>query len=274
MKSANSSVFNLLLIIVLSLLTATIAESQETSSQYPLALSSTLEKGSVKEKITESDLATLPAHTAKLSLEFDEVERVMTFVYLSDFIDAFYPNSDADFWLANCSDGYQSNYSPEIIQATKPFLIYEVDGEPLGKWLDEIGHPEWGPYIIDTQDDTSLRDPGHKKPWGVREIVATRYEQVLNTLPAAFAREDNSLGADIYFNACASCHGTSENLFGGNLSSRNIVAIGTLAKHAEGYFEKMLKSPAETNPLAGKMPAYSHYGPKEIEAIKSVLAAD
>lgn len=218
-------------------------------------------------------MSKLPTHSARLPMEIDEVEREMTYVYLSDFIAEFSSDEDVDFWLANCSDGYQSNFTPAIIEATNPYLILTVEGQPLGAWLAEIGHPEWGPFIINTEKTDSLRDPGHKNPWGVEEIIATKLDLALSGLPEAFSNPAHSLGQDIYLNACLSCHSTESDLMGGHVSTRNLSILSLFASNSEEYFENMLIDPSATNPLATKMPSYAHYSDEEKESLKRLLTA-
>lgn len=239
----------------------------------PLVVSYSLDGEISEREIPWKSLTELPSHTSMLTLEIDDQDRMMTFVYFKDFAKKFGDSEGIDLWLANCSDGYQSNFTPEVIDAANPYIVLKVDGKPLATWLAEIGHPEWGPFIINTDDPSVLRDPGHKNPWGVTELIATRYHEAVATLPASFRDQGNSLGLDIYLNACVSCHDMPDSIFGGQVSTRATPTLGLFAKHSTPYFENMLIEPSATNPLAKKMPSYRHYNDDEKRSIRELLSS-
>jgi NitT/TauT family transport system substrate-binding protein len=179
-----------------------------------------------------------------------------------------------DFVLANCSDGYQSNYTRDVLRNNFPFLILEIDGKPTAEWAAAKGHPEWGPFMIHTFVTDGLLDPVNKNPWGVESLKVGRLSDLTGKL---FAGQTN-VGADhpgfsIFKSNCASCHRFPDTQFGGVLSTRDNAMLAMLARHSEAYFRAMLKDPAGTNILAAKMPAVDHYGSEEIDALVAFMAA-
>ncbi|MEM9158673.1 MAG: ABC transporter substrate-binding protein [Verrucomicrobiota bacterium] len=243
--------------------------SVETPTEADIDLSIAFTQlGQSEVSISWMQLNSLPTKTITHSLEFDNIERPTTIAYLSDFL-AEFGDDQSDFWIANCSDGYQSNYTPEIIEATKPFLILAIDNVPLPRWLHQLGHPEWGPYIINVEDDSSLLDPGHKNPWGVGEIIGTLKEKAY----AGLGDNQYARGKDRFVNSCASCHDSGNGIIGGNVSTRNIQILAVFASQAEDYFRRILENPVEANPLAEKMPSYAHYTEEEIGSLISYLSS-
>jgi len=258
-----------------SILIPSIVESSEAMDAAPetsdLSLKLRHSDGS-SASISWEQLKALPTKVIEHPLEFDNVPRQTTIAYLSDFLDA-YGDGASDFWIANCSDSYQSNYTPEQIAQTRPFIIIEINQDPLPNYLASLGHPEWGPYIINVEDSSSLLDPGHKNPWGVAEIISLRRSEALAGIEEKATTPEQIHGMQQYIDSCASCHDMGNGIMGGKISSRSINLLAAFATGSEEYFRKVLIDPLGTNPLAEKMPSYAHYSEEQIEALISYLAS-
>ena len=212
------------------------------------------------------------AKEAKLRFFQEEgVERMMSVVYLSDFIEAFVADEGSDYWLANCTDGYQSNYYPELLDTIKPFLIISIEGQPLQDWVDRAGHSEWGPHIINIANEGTLLDPTNKNPWGVVEVIATNRRQALKGWADHELDESARAGREIYLNSCTSCHRSATSLVGGTFSTRPLPILAAFAAHAEPYFRRLLRNPTEANPMAERMPSFAHYNENEVSDLISFL---
>lgn len=194
-------------------------------------------------------------------------------VYLGELLDSLDLPVQWDFILADCSDGYQSNYTREVLRENKPLLILEIDGLPTQQWCEQKNQPQWGPYMVEILEPGHLLDPVNKNPWGVHSLKVGQLDTLIETLASqssdwTAARD----GFSIYKGNCASCHAIESIRLGGTLSTRNAKMLSALALHAEDYFEQMLIDPVGTNPTAQKMPANPHYGQTELEAVRVFLS--
>ena len=227
----------------------------------------------VSKTITYQSLCELPTKEMEVSLTGSGENERATIVYLADVIEAFQDDPSLDFWLANCGDKYQANYTSEQIKTAKPYLVLKVGGEPIVDWLASIGRPELGPFIVNIEITTGLLDPIHKNPWGTFEIVALKQSDALHTWADAERSDQQEAGFQIYLNACNNCHQSGNGIMGGSVSTRPINLVATFAKSAEPYFRNMLKDPKATNPLAEKMPSFAHYEEADIQNLIQFLSS-
>ncbi|MCB1122924.1 MAG: ABC transporter substrate-binding protein, partial [Verrucomicrobiae bacterium] len=204
--------------------------------------------------ITPAQMASISKPVKKKFFETQDEVYDMTVVYLADFIDKFLDKSESNFWIMNCGDGYQSNFDTEIIERNRPFFVISMNGKPIVDWLEELGHPEWGPHVVNIESNEGLLDPGHKNPWGVFELHATTREMALEPWGAGNFSSLQIRGRDRVLNSCASCHQSGNGLLGGQVSTRTFQMLATFATTAESHFRNMLIDPVKTNPLAAKMP--------------------
>jgi mono/diheme cytochrome c family protein len=217
-------------------------------------------------------LSSLSWHTHQIKLETGDVQQEVRGVYLGDALAALQLPAEWDLVLADCSDGYQSNYTPEVLRENRPFLILEIDGQSTADWCAGKGHPEWGPFMIQIMEPGDLLDPVNKNPWGVHQLRVGRLADVETVLaqrmePDATASE----GFHIFKGNCLSCHAIDSTSLGGTVSNRTTATLATLALHAEDYFLKILADPVGTNPLAEKMPAVTHYNEEQIGQLLAFL---
>ncbi len=207
-------------------------------------------------------------------LEDSETKLELTGLYLKDFLDFIGQDPESVVTLANCTDLYQANYDPDILEACKPYIVLEVEGIPTHQWAANRGNPEWGPYVILVEDDSSLIDKPNKKPWGVNELIITDLDSGLWPDAMLALNEQSEIieyGRALYEGSCINCHAINDPL-GGTLSNRNIQIIAVHAKFNRPYFEDALIRAKELLPTAEKMPIYSHYTDKEKEALVAYLS--
>lgn len=194
-------------------------------------------------------------------------------VFLGELFEVLSLPTEWDLILADCADGYQSNYTREVLRENKPLLILEIDGLPTQQWCEQKKQPQWGPYMVEILEPGDLLDPVNKNPWGVHSFKVGQLENLLETLASQSGDwEAASHGFFIYKGNCASCHAIESIRLGGTVSNRNARMLSALALHAEDYFEQMLIDPVGTNPTAKKMPANPHYGESEKEAVRLFLS--
>lgn len=222
--------------------------------------------------ISEDTIGHLPLQPAKVEIETAGVPLPVRGVLLKDALAALELSLDWDLVLADCSDGYQSNYTNEVMAANEPLLILEIDGQPTHLWCESKGHPEWGPYMVQILKTDDLLDPVNKNPWGVESIRVGSLDGMLAKLSAGSGDWETARnGFEIFKGNCASCHALETAGIGGNLSTRNGRILAALAKNAEDYFLRILEDPVGTNPTAAKMPAVPHYGDEEKRALIAFL---
>ena len=229
------------------------------------------EEGNQTSEINSYQLTALPSTTKRLSFEANGEEKETTIVYLADFLDAHLKVDEDELLLANCSDKYQSIFTKEGIAQARPYFVLEVEGQTLNDWLASIGHPEWGPYIINIENSEVFLDPTHKNPWGLVELVTVKREAALAGWADHEMNASAQRGLGLFLNSCASCHATGNRIVGGTKSTRPINLLAIFAVSNEPYFRGMLKDPQKTNPLAQTMPSYAHWSEENIKDLIAFL---
>lgn len=229
-------------------------------------------QGTLLTEIDGDSLKGLRRISASVELETAGKPTAVRGVYLGDLFDSLELPAGWDLILADCSDGYQSNYTREVLAENRPLLILEIEGIPTHQWCKRKGQPQWGPFMVEILEHGNLLDPVNKNPWGLQSFTVARLDDLLETLAGSSADwQASSEGFFIYKGNCASCHAIDSVNIGGSLSTRNAKMLSALARHAEDYFKQILKDPVGTNPAAEKMPAVPHYGEQEIEAVIAFL---
>lgn len=221
--------------------------------------------------ISSEQIASLATSTKQLSFEANGEEKETTIVYLADFLEAHLDLDEDDLLLANCSDKYQSIFTPGDIKQARPYFVLEVEGQPLNDWLASIGHPEWGPNIINIENTEGLLDPSHKNPWGLVELVKVKKPNALAGWAEHDLNESAQRGLDLFLNSCASCHDTLNGTVGGKKSTRPLNLLAIFAVSNEPYFRGMMTDPKKTNPLAQTMPSYTHWSEANVKDLIAFL---
>lgn len=231
-------------------------------------------EGSELALVRAETLSGFPLQTRQAPIETAELLATVRGLPLLDVLAEAPINKSWDLALANCSDGYQSNYTREILRSHQPFLILEIEGQTTAEWAASKGRPDWGPFMIHTFITEDLLDPVNKNPWGVEELRVGTLQDLLGSL---FASSSSTLAAhpgfQVFKSNCASCHRFTGSEFGGTVSTRNSEMLSLLARHSEPYFRAMLRDPVGTNALAAKMPAATHYDDAQVVKLIEFLAA-
>ena len=107
------------------------AGKEQLINNPDLILSSRNTEALVSIRITPDQMATLPSMTRQLKFEANGEKKKTKVVYLSDILESFQENKDLDFWVVNCGDKYQSNFTPAVIESTRPYLVLDVEAQPL-----------------------------------------------------------------------------------------------------------------------------------------------
>jgi NitT/TauT family transport system substrate-binding protein len=245
-------------------------ESHQSSSD-DLILKQHFDDSIITHRISPEQMAAIGRPVRKKFFETKEEVYDMTVLYLDEFISHFMEKDESDFWIMNCGDGYQSNFDKETIQRNRPYFVLTIDEQPLVDWLADQGHPEWGPFAVNIENNEGLLDPGHKNPWGVTEIHASTRMRVIKEMGLIELSGPVARGLDLYLNSCASCHRTDQSVLGGAVSTRTLKVLAILSTSVEPYFRKLLKDPQNTNPIAEKMPSYAHWSEENVTDLIAFL---
>lgn len=246
-----------------------------TDTDYSLIINSLLDGAEEKQKVAYETLINHPSVTTFSNyLEDSETKLELTGLYLKDLLEYLGYDYKSVVTLANCTDLYQSNYDPDIIEACNPYIVLEIEGIPTPEWAANRGNPEWGPYVILVEDDSSLIDKSNKKPWGVTDLAILDLETGLWPDAMLAVNEGTEIveyGRSLFEGSCINCHAIKDQL-GGTLSNRNIQIIAAHASFNRPYFESALLKAKELLPTADKMPVYTHYTQKEKDALVAYLS--
>ena len=208
----------------------------------------------------------LPWIQASIALETAGEPVPVRGVLLGELVDSLSYGKKWDYLLANCSDGYQSNYTREVLQQNRPLLILEIQGQSTAAWCAAKDRPEWGPFMIELLEPGNLKDPVNKNPWGVQSLRFVTVGELMEQMDLSEEMEEHAArGLTLFKSNCASCHQMDSYPIGGKVSSRSASMLSALALHAEDYFTRILYDPAGTNPAAAKMPAVPHYDSRDVE---------
>lgn len=228
-----------------------------------------------------ADLRALPATKLKLDGEFVKGEQEVTALFLADLWTALPHAADADTVLATCKDGYTSVYRGAFIQAYRPIVVLEINGQGPENWPPPGLKFNPRPYVVTVSQGivpgvATLLDAGHKKPWGVTTLeVATyadRYHDVYAGKWAALSARAEA-GREIWINSCASCHRGPGTTFGGTKSDRPFEVLAAHAGYNAAYFKKYVRAPKSVMPGA-TMEAHPHYTDEQLAELIAFLTAE
>jgi NitT/TauT family transport system substrate-binding protein len=218
--------------------------------------------------VSWENLAGLGLQPATLDIEFLEGFSDVEVLPLQTLLEAV--AMPTDLILADCSDGYQSNYTPEVVKRNKPVVLMRIDGQPFPAFNESRGHPERGPYLVQITETEGLTDPVNKNPWGVSSLVLTTRAAHWEPLTKGL-NSGQSNGLTLFKANCLSCHNIENSPLGGHVSNRNKLIVATHAKYNVGYFREILRDPVGTMPTAKLMPASTHYTDAQIDDLIAYL---
>lgn len=231
--------------------------------------------------VTWADLRRLPVHELTLSAEFFPGEQRVTAVFLEDVIKALPVARGTDTILATCGDGYAAVYRFDFVDRCRPFVVLEINGLGPEKWPPPGLAFNPAPYVISVSAGVApavaeLRDPGHKKPWGVTTLelamFADKFQGALSGPWAALSLRAEQ-GRVLWVNSCASCHIGPGGAFGGTKSGQPFLVLQTLARCEPAFFKLYVRDPKSANPSA-HMEGHPHYREEELEALSAFITAE
>lgn len=195
--------------------------------------------------IAYEDLLNLPTETAVTDIVWLGEEREVTVLDLDVLRNALSLMETTDFVVADCLDGYQSNFDAKVLKENKPFLVLKINGSPLKSWGFQADESKFSHYL-NLRTEAGILNPEHKKPFGVNRLEFTLKDSKLEEIyEGAFANlsPEAALGREIYVGSCSSCHRPLSGSFGGTMSNRNLEVIAIHAKYNQQYFLNWVRDP-------------------------------
>ena len=71
-------------------------------------------------RISQEELKALPNVTKQFKFEANGEEKKTRVVYFSDILDSLEETKNSNFWIVNCGDKYQSNFTSQFIESARP----------------------------------------------------------------------------------------------------------------------------------------------------------
>lgn len=248
-----------------------------------LAVSGRLRGLRVGEKryIPYADLAALPAVKLKLVGEYLPGEQEVSALFLTQVWNRLPREADADTLLAFCKDGYVSIYPRTFLSAYRPFLAMQINGRKPDQWPVPGAKSNPGPYAITVAESVApaamgMLDLGHKKPWGVTELMAVNQRELFRIFyegPWVVLSPRAQQGREIWIHSCFSCHTGPEESLGGTKSGRPFEVIAAHAGYNKAYFKRYVRDPQAMLPGA-TMEKHAHYTDEQLEALIAFLIAE
>jgi hypothetical protein len=190
--------------------------------------------------------------------------------------------SGADMVVAQCSDGYRSNYPAAYLAAHHPVLVLTVDGKPQKEWPKTHDGGELGPYVISNPSFApSFKVLSHTDeaqiPFEVVRLDFRSESQVFGAIAphGAFAPASPVMdGYRIAEQNCYRCHNMGDE--GGQMASIPWPVLGGMAKGSPEFFANYVRNPQALNPhsrMAGS-PGYDDRTIAALRAYFSTFAAE
>lgn len=175
--------------------------------------------------------------------------------------------------VATCVDLFRAHYPQAYVQAHRPVLVLEINGQDPGAWPKSKGGLPLGPYVISHPHfapsfKTLAQEDEAQIPWGVLRLEFRNEKKFLDSIaPVGPTSEEPSVqaGYRIAQQICSHCHsGSAEPLKG----TWTWAAIGMLAASAPSQFAAYVRNPRSKAQYA-EMPAYPNYDDATLQALTS-----
>lgn len=225
-----------------------------------------------------ADIANLPQVQSKQDpTDWLTEPQQLKILFLADLWQALGVDSGTDTLIADCSDGYQSNFPSEYIDAAKPFLVLEVNGQQPEQWPRGSLKFWPGPYVIHVSEKLApeyCKDQFvlHKRPYAVSKIRAVRWKtfaEPLYTGGLANPTPAVARGRELYQIGCSSCHNVNDTL-GGKYAHRPTLILSVFANSLPDYFKGYVRNPKDIRPDS-RMPAHPTLTAEELEGLRAFV---
>jgi mono/diheme cytochrome c family protein len=182
--------------------------------------------------------------------------------------------SESDMVVVICDDKYRANYPHAYLEAHRPVLVLNVNGQPPADWpKDSLDHKyDMGPYMIShPKFAPSFKILSHvdepQIPWGVVRLEFRNEKTVFGAItpPGPHARDSEvQAGFRIAQQNCYRCHNAGRE--GGQKSGRSWQVLSALAIASPEAFTAYIRNPVARNPRA-QMPGNMGYDDATLHAL-------
>ena len=174
--------------------------------------------------------------------------------------------------VAVSGDLYRAHYPQGYVQAHRPVLVMEIDGEGPASWpkSKEGSGSAMGPYLISHPHFTpSFKDLGSEEeaqiPWGVVRLEFRNEEAIFGEIaPRAVHAGDAEAGYRIARQNCLRCHGPAG--YGRLKGQITWSGIAFFADSSPRGFAAYVRNPRSVAPYA-QMPGNPAYDDATVEAL-------
>lgn len=227
-----------------------------------------------KRYVSRQDLVALPqvSYTVTDDLNFDGATRVSG-VELELLARTFAAEGQKALVVATCVDLFRAHYPRAYVQAHRPLLVLEINGQGPEGWPKSKEGVPMGPYVISHPHftpsfKTLAQEDEAQIPWGVLRLEFLNEKKFLDSIaPVGPTSGDPAVqaGYRIAQQICSHCHSASKEPLKGKWTW---AAIGILAASAPSQFAAYVRNPQSKAQYA-EMPAYPTYDDATLQALTS-----
>lgn len=227
-----------------------------------------------KRYVSRQDLMALPQvnFTVMNDLNFDGSTTVRG-AELELLARTFAAEGEKTLVVATCVDLFRAHYPQAYVQAHRPLLVLEINGQGPDAWpKSKEGLPR-GPYVIShphftPRFKTLAQEDEAQIPWGVLRLEFQNEKKFLDSIaPVGPTSGEPAVqaGYRIAQQICLHCHSAGAEPLKGKWTW---AAIGMLASSAPSQFAAYVRNPRSKAQYA-EMPAYPNYDDATLQALTS-----
>lgn len=225
-----------------------------------------------KRYVSREDLLAFPQvkFTVTNDLNFDNATRVSG-VDLDILARAFAAEGEKTMMVATCVDLFRAHYPQAYVQAHRPLLVLEINGQGPDAWPKSKEGMSMPPYVISHPHftpsfKTLSQEDEAQIPWGVVRLEFKNEKKVLDGIaPIGPTAADPSVqaGYRIAQQICLHCHSANAEPLKGKWTW---TAIGMMAASSPRNFAAYVRNPRSKAQYA-EMPAYPNYDDATLQVL-------
>ena len=227
-----------------------------------------------KRYVSRQDLMALPQVSFAVTgdLNFDGSTAVRG-VELKLLARTFAAEGEKTLLVATCVDLFRAHYPQAYVQAHRPLLVLEINGQGPAAWPKSKEGLPMGPYVISHPHftpsfKTLSQEDEAQIPWGVLRLEFQNEKKFLDSIaPVGPTSGEPAVqaGYRIARQICSHCHSASAERQKGMLTW---AAIGKIASSSPREFAAYIRNPRSKAQYA-EMPAYPNYDDATLQALTS-----
>ena len=227
-----------------------------------------------KRYVSREDLLALPQvnFTVTDDLNFDSATPVRG-VELELLARTFAAEGEKALVVVTCVDLFRAHYPQAYVQAHRPLLVLEINGQSPDAWPKSKEGLPMGPYVISHPHftpsfKTLSQEDEAQIPWGVLRLEFRNEKKFLDSIAPVGPTSGDPVvqaGYRIAQQICLHCHSASKEPLKGKWTW---AAIGMLADSAPSQFVAYVRNP-RSKARHAEMPAYPNYDDATLQALTS-----